>query len=113
MKNSITFHGMPVVNGFIRSECVVLDSSDCFMNCERVAGKIVIIRIASPAIVIWLRNAAGLVVEKGGITSHGAIIARELNIPSIVGVDNIYDNKFNGCLAELDSKNGTMEICYE
>lgn len=113
MKNSITFHGMPVVNGFIRSECVVLDSSDCFVNSEQIAGKIVIIRIASPSIVIWLRNAAGLVVEKGGITSHGAIIAREFNLPSIVGVNNIYDKKFNGCLAELDSENGTMEICYE
>src|SRR6185436_2955782 len=29
---------------------------------------------------------AGLVIERGGMLSHGAIIAREFGIPSIVGV---------------------------
>nr|WP_238717998.1 putative PEP-binding protein [Petrachloros mirabilis] len=35
----------------------------------------------------WLHQAAGLVCERGGMTSHGAIVARELNLPAVVGVD--------------------------
>jgi pyruvate, water dikinase len=37
----------------------------------------------------WLpliRNAAGIVTEQGGMTSHGAVMARSLGIPAIVGV---------------------------
>ncbi len=33
-----------------------------------------------------LKGAVGLVLEQGGMTSHGAILARELGIPAVVGV---------------------------
>jgi pyruvate,water dikinase len=33
-----------------------------------------------------LERAAGLVLEAGGVLSHGAIVARELGIPALVGV---------------------------
>ena len=37
--------------------------------------------------VIALKDAGALISATGGITSHASIIARELNIPSIIGVD--------------------------
>lgn len=32
-----------------------------------------------------IKSAGGLITEAGGMTSHGAILARELNIPAVVG----------------------------
>lgn len=53
------------------------------------AGTIVVASVVTPEQVIGLRHAAGIVTEQGGMTSHAAILARELGIPAIVGVAQI------------------------
>jgi pyruvate,water dikinase len=48
--------------------------------------KILVTSHLTPDWVPLIRHAAGLVIEQGGIASHGAILARELGIPAVVGV---------------------------
>ena len=49
------------------------------------SGKIVIVPDINPEeISIGIKKAKAIITEKGGITSHGAIVARELNIPCVV-----------------------------
>lgn len=50
------------------------------------AGLILVTSVLKPEQMIWLRNVAGVVTEQGGMTSHAAILARELGIPAVVGV---------------------------
>lgn len=62
---------------------VVRDPSDF----ERVvSGDVLIAVYTDPGWTSVLERAAGLVLEAGGILSHGAIVARELGIPAVVGV---------------------------
>ena len=42
----------------------------------------------TPEVIPWLKRVRGLVLGQGGTTSHGAILARELEIPAVVGVDS-------------------------
>ncbi|NJL88533.1 MAG: hypothetical protein HC916_01075 [Coleofasciculaceae cyanobacterium SM2_1_6] len=51
-----------------------------------LSGKILVAEIVLPEWLPLLRDAAGIITEQGGMTSHGAIIARELGIPAVVGV---------------------------
>lgn len=55
-------------------------------NAEFLAGGILVARAIDPNWLPWLKIAAGVVAEQGGMTGHGAILARELGIPAVVGV---------------------------
>ena len=44
--------------------------------------------LATPVIAVAVSKAKAIVCEKGGVTPHAAIIARELGIPCLVGVKN-------------------------
>ena len=48
-------------------------------------GKIVITKDLNPEyIIIKLRHSKAIIAERGGITSHGAILAMEMNIPCVI-----------------------------
>ncbi len=49
-------------------------------------GRILVTKSITPDWLPLLKKAAGVVAEVGGVTSHAAIIARELSIPAIVDV---------------------------
>ncbi|HEU4342171.1 MAG TPA: PEP/pyruvate-binding domain-containing protein [Candidatus Binatia bacterium] len=52
----------------------------------------------------------GLVLERGGMLSHGAIIAREFGIPSLVGVENATERIPQGKTVCVDGDNGLVTI---
>ncbi|MGB5967420.1 MAG: putative PEP-binding protein [Spirulinaceae cyanobacterium] len=60
-----------------------------------------------------LQQAAGMVTEEGGKTSHEAIIARELNIPAVVGVKDATKKINNGLTLLIDGDKGEVHNCPE
>jgi pyruvate, water dikinase len=51
-------------------------------------GEIVVTELTSPDWDPVLKNAAAIVTDKGGRTSHASIVARELGVPAVVGCNN-------------------------
>ena len=63
---------------------VVLDPRrDCWIE----PGEILIAPVTDAGWTPLFVNAAGLVVEVGGLLSHGSVVAREYGLPAIVGVE--------------------------
>ncbi|MHA1642490.1 MAG: phosphoenolpyruvate synthase [Promethearchaeota archaeon] len=54
-------------------------------------GDILITEETNPDWTSYMQNLGGVITERGGPTCHAAIVSRELNIPSIVGADNIIE----------------------
>jgi len=52
----------------------------------------------------------GLVVERGGMLSHGAIIAREYGIPAVVGVPDATRLIRDGDDVGVDGDRGVVTI---
>ena len=57
-----------------------------------------------------MKMAAGIVTERGGRTSHAAIVARELGIPAVVGCGNATMRLHTGDWLRVNGEQGTVEI---
>ncbi|MFB2973237.1 glycerol-3-phosphate acyltransferase [Aerosakkonema sp. BLCC-F183] len=57
-----------------------------------------------------LARAGGLIAEVGGRLSHGAIVAREYNIPAVMDIHNATRLLRNGQQVRIDGTRGTVEI---
>ena len=74
------------------------------------AGDILVTRQTDPGWGPVFPLIAGLVMERGGMLSHGAIIAREFGIPSIVGVADATRLIPTGATICLDGDRGTVRL---
>ena len=72
-------------------------------------GKILVTTQTDPGWTIVFPFLKGVVVERGGMLSHAAIVARELNIPCIVGVERATEIISNGTKIKLDLLNGLIQ----
>ena len=53
-------------------------------------------------------QASGLLVERGSLLSHSAVVARELGIPTIVGIQGLMDTLKSGDRVRMDASAGTV-----
>jgi pyruvate,water dikinase len=73
-----------------------------------VPGEILVAHHTSPDWVPLMRRAAAVVTDAGGMTSHAAIVSRELGIPCIVGTTDATIRLANGTLVTVDGGAGTV-----
>lgn len=75
----------------------------------RLEGEeILVAERTDPGWVVLFSGAAGLVVERGSLLSHSAIVARELGIPAVFGVPGASEWLRDGDWIELDGGSGTV-----
>jgi pyruvate,water dikinase len=80
------------------------------------AGEILVADRTDPSWILLFPLAAGLLVERGSLLSHAAIVARELGIPAIVSIPGVTGWLKDGDRVELDGRTGVvkkMEISQE
>lgn len=77
---------------------------------DQLRGRIIIADDLSPADTLFFQghNIAGLVVERGGPTSHTAILARNLSIPALVGVAHARRALCENEIVIIDGERGTL-----
>ncbi len=73
-------------------------------------GEILVTKMTDPDWVPIMRKAAAIVTDEGGITSHAAIVSRELGIPAVVGTGNATKVLKTGMEVTVDGSKG---IVYE
>lgn len=71
-------------------------------------GDILVAEQTNPDYVPAMRKAVGIVTERGGRTSHAAIVSRELGIPAVVGVHNIRSLVKDGLVMTVNGSTGEI-----
>jgi pyruvate, water dikinase len=76
-------------------------------------GDILVTPMTDPDWVPLMKKAAAIVTDRGGRTSHAAIVSRELGIPAIVGTENASSVIKSGQQITVDCSQGSMGYVYE
>ena len=71
-------------------------------------GEILVAERTDPGWIMLFPAAAGVLVERGSLLSHSAIVARELGIPAIVSIPNLLRTLQDGQLVEMNGSTGTI-----
>ena len=75
-------------------------------------GEILVANFTTPEYVPAMKKAAAIVTDDGGITSHAAIVARELKKPCVIGTKISTKVLRDGDLVEVDANKGIVKkIC--
>jgi rifampicin phosphotransferase len=75
---------------------------------DAARGRIVVCPSLLPSAVVLLAGAAGIVTDHGGLLSHGAILARELGLPAVLGTRAATTHLVTGDLLWLDANQGLV-----
>lgn len=73
-------------------------------------GEILVTRDATPDFVVILKKVACLVSDQGGLTSHIAIVCRELGASAIVGTSEATLLLKDGQIVKYDCEIGEIEF---
>ena len=103
-----TFTGTTACSGRITGRARVLRD---LTEAERLAaGDVLVTRQTDPGWGPVFFLIAGLVIERGGMLSHGAILAREFGIPCVVGVREATRVIPDGAIVTVDADKGCVHV---
>jgi phosphohistidine swiveling domain-containing protein len=101
--------GVVASQGRVKAPCKVVIRADDVAD-DFPAGAIVVSESTDPDLLGCLRKAGGVLTEQGGVTSHAAIICRELGVPTIIGIEGLLDRVHDGDLLAVDAYEGTVTL---
>jgi phosphohistidine swiveling domain-containing protein len=73
-------------------------------------GAVLVTGMTNPQLVPYLKKAAAIVTDEGGITCHAAIISREMHKPCVVGTLNATQILKDGDEVEVDANHSVVKI---
>ncbi len=99
--------GLGCCPGILEKEVRVVLKPD---NDLKLNGEIMVAKQTDPGWIVLFPSISGLIVEKGSMLSHSAIVAREMGIPAVVGVKNATAILQSGDRVILNGAAGTIKI---
>jgi pyruvate,water dikinase len=76
----------------------------------KLSGEILVAERTDPGWVPLYPSVSGILIERGSILSHSAIVAREMGIPTIVGIPGLTAALQSGQRVTMDGSAGTVRL---
>jgi pyruvate,water dikinase len=105
-KHEVILKGLAASPGIASGRARVLKGPE---EISRVmSGDILVTAMTSPDYVPAMKKAAAIVTDEGGITSHAAIVSRELGVPCVVGTGTATKTITEGMEVTVDGRSGLV-----
>jgi len=96
--------GLCACPGVVEAQVKLIKSTKDLKDFKK--GQIMVAVHTQPSFVAQMSQAAAIVTDIGGITSHAAILSREFNIPCVVGTQNATKLLKDGDLIQVNATTG-------
>ncbi len=94
--------------GYAEGKVIIIKSKNEFAKFKE--NNILVTSHTTPDFLPVMKKAKAILTERGGITSHAAIVSRELNVPCVVGIKNLTNSIKTGDEIEVDASKGIVKI---
>ncbi len=110
--DSRKFKGNIAMKGVVRAKALVYKwGEDIKKKLSSTKGSFILVAGQTrPQLMPLIMKSSGIITDEGGITSHAAIVSRELGIPCIIGTKIATQVLRDGDELELDADNGIIKI---
>ncbi|WP_228727479.1 PEP/pyruvate-binding domain-containing protein [Klebsiella sp. RHBSTW-00215] len=100
--------GMAGSPGEVEGEVFLVHGPEEFAAFPK--GAILVARTTNPAWTSLFYRASGVITESGGPLSHGAVTARELQLPAVMSVRGVMTLLENGMRVRVNGRTGVVDI---
>ncbi|MEK6261273.1 MAG: PEP-utilizing enzyme [Planctomycetota bacterium] len=107
VEGASVLQGIPLSPGQAQGPAAVLDEPT---NEPLPEPYVLVCPSTDPAWIPLFARATALVMETGGVLSHGAIVAREFGLPAVAGIPGIQHKIKMGQLIRVDGKSGVVTL---
>ncbi len=105
-KDSVILNGLGASPGIASGKVRIVRKLD---QLDKVGeGDIIVAEMTTPDMVPAMKRAAGIITDEGGMTSHAAIVSRELGVPAVVGTGSASRELSDDQVVTIDGDKGTI-----
>jgi phosphohistidine swiveling domain-containing protein len=106
--SSHDLHGTVANTGTANGRVRIIKSVKTLSSFKK--GEILVTSMTRPEFMTAIKKAAAIITDEGGLTCHAAIIARELNIPAVIGTKIATKVLRDGDWVEVKANHGIIKI---
>lgn len=107
-KQSERMYGNVANSGHVEGIAKVIFTQNELGKMEK--GDILVAPCTRPEYLPAMKKAKAIITDEGGITSHAAIVSRELGVPCIVGLQHATDIIKDGDLIDVNANHGIVSV---
>jgi len=102
----LILQGSPASPGIASGYAKIIKSAKQINQVEK--GDVLVTEMTTPDYVTAMKKVAAIITDKGGQTSHAAIVSRELGVPCVVGTNKATSVIKNGMMVTVNGKTGQV-----
>jgi len=100
------FTGISVYKGVVKGRVKIIKNNN---DCHKIKiGDIFVSQVATPAYLPGLYKSSGMIINEGGLTSHAALYAKALKIPTLIQTEIATDVLKDNDIVELNATKGIV-----